>query len=68
MLTEIELTIVEQRLLNALDTGTSNKHMARLLSKSEFTIRNQLSTLFKKVNVNNRAQAACWYREHMAPK
>lgn len=68
MLKKIELTGVEQHLLHALSTGASNKHMARSLGKSEFTIRNQLSTLFKKVNISNRTQAVCWYREQMARK
>lgn len=65
MFQKIELTSVEQHLLHALSTGASNKHMARSLGKSEFTIRNQLSTLFKKVNVSNRTQAVCWYREQV---
>ncbi|MHB1198508.1 MAG: response regulator transcription factor [Polaromonas sp.] len=68
MLKKSELTSVEQHLLHALSSGASNKHMARHLGKSEFTIRNQLSTLFKKVNVSNRTQAVCWYREQMAHK
>ena len=65
MFTGTGLTIIEQHLLHALGTGASNKDMARHLGKSEYTIRNQLSTLFKKVNVSNRTQAACWYREQM---
>lgn len=63
-----KITSVEQHLLHALSTGASNKHMARYLGKSEYTIRNQLSTLFKKVNVSNRTQVVCWYREQMARK
>ena len=62
------LTAIEQQLLHALSTGASNKHMARHMGKSEFTVRNQLSNLFKKVNVNNRTQAAGWYREYMVHK
>ncbi len=68
MFTDTGLTIIEQHLLHALGTGASNKHVARHLGKSEYTIRNQLSTLFKKVNVSNRTQAVCWYREQMARK
>jgi len=33
--------------------------------KSEQTVRNQLSTLFKKIHATNRTQAACWYRERV---
>jgi len=68
MLKKTELTSVEQHLLHALSTGASNKHMARHLGKSEFTIRNQLSGVFRKIQVINRMQAAFWYREYLAVK
>lgn len=68
MVTGTGLTIIEQHLLHALGTGASNKHVARHLGKSEYTIRNQLSTLFQKIDVSNRTQAVCWYREYMARK
>ena len=68
MFTGTRLTAIEQHLLHALGSGASNKHVARHLGKSEYTIRNQLSTLFRKVNVSNRTQAACWYREYLASK
>lgn len=58
-----EFTQAELRLLKALVLGASNKQMASALEKSEFTVRNQLSALFKKMSVNNRTQAASWYRE-----
>ena len=59
-----EFTQAERRLLKALELGASNKQMACALQKSEFTVRNQLSALFKKMSVSNRTQAASWYREH----
>lgn len=68
MFTGTGLTIIEQHLLHALGTGASNKDMARHLGKSKYTIRNQLSSLFKKIKVSNRTQAVCWYREYMARK
>ena len=58
-----EFTQAELRLLKALLLGASNKQMAGELGKSEFTVRNQLSALFKKMSVSNRTQAASWYRE-----
>ena len=63
-----QLTPIEQLLLHTLSTGVSNKHLARHLGKSEFTIRNQLSTLFRKLNADNRLQAVTWYRENMEPQ
>lgn len=62
----LELTEIELCLLRALGAGISNKCIARALGKSEFTVRNQLSSLFKKMNVSNRTQAAGWYRENVA--
>ena len=58
-----ELSYIELQLLAAVSTGASNKHIARQLGKSEFTVRNQLSNLFKKINVDNRTQAAGRYGE-----
>jgi len=62
----IELNAAERHLLQALTNGASNKDIALEVAKSEFTIRNQLSRLFKKLDVGNRNQAAFWYREHVA--
>ena len=55
------LTDIEQMLLDALRTGASNKEIPNRMSNSEQTVRNQLTKLFRKINVNNRTQAACWY-------
>jgi DNA-binding CsgD family transcriptional regulator len=61
-----EFTTTEHQLLHALSAGESNKTIAHQLGKSEFTVRNQLSSLFKKINANNRTQAAGWYRDQLA--
>jgi two-component system, NarL family, nitrate/nitrite response regulator NarL len=58
-----DLTPAERQLLRALAVGASNKTIARHLGKSEFTVRNQLSHLFKKIKASNRAQATNWWRE-----
>lgn len=52
------LSHLDQQLLSAVSIGASNKHIALMLSKSEFTIRNRLSRVYKKINVVNRAHAA----------
>ena len=61
-----QLSHLDQQLLNAVSIGASNKHIALMLSKSEFTVRNRLSRLYKEINVANRAQAAVWYRDYAA--
>ena len=64
MTTKLNTTPVEQDLLHALNSGASNKQVASAMRKSEQTVRNQLSTLYRKINVSNRTQAVCWYREN----
>ena len=61
-----QLSHLDQQLLNAVSIGASNKYIALMLSKSEFTVRNRLSRLYKEINVANRAQAAVWYRDYAA--
>jgi DNA-binding CsgD family transcriptional regulator len=62
----IDLTPVDWLILCALNQGASNRAIATALCKSEFTIRNQLSKLYKAIQVTNRTHAAFWYREHVA--
>ena len=64
MTTKLKTTLAEQDLLHALNSGASNKQVASAMQKSEQTVRNQLSTLYRKLKVSNRTQAVCWYREN----
>jgi DNA-binding NarL/FixJ family response regulator len=54
-------------LLQALDTGASNKELGVIFGKSEYTIRNQLSALYKRIGAANRVHAVIWFRTH-APR
>ncbi len=53
LLTEKELEIVRY-----VATGMSNKEIADKLSYSEKTVKNYLSTIFQKLNIRDRTQAA----------
>ena len=64
MTTKLKTTVAEQGLLNALNSGASNKQVATAMRKSEQTVRNQLSISCRKLKVSNRTQAVCWYREN----
>jgi DNA-binding NarL/FixJ family response regulator len=66
MFDNTDFTATEHQLLHALTTGASNKTIAKRLGKSAYTVRNQLSSLFKKISVSNRTQALGWYSEHGA--
>jgi DNA-binding NarL/FixJ family response regulator len=66
MKTDIDITVTEKLLLRDLVNGQSNKVIARNHGKSDQTVRNQLSILFKKISASNRSQAANWYRNNKA--
>jgi two-component system, NarL family, nitrate/nitrite response regulator NarL len=50
----------EQEILQALVTGASNKVIAYRLGITEATVKVHLKTLLRKIDVNNRTQAAIW--------
>lgn len=52
-----ELTGREREVLNCLIKGCTNKEIAKALFISEKTVKNHLSSIFKKLNVNGRLQA-----------
>ena len=52
------LTEQERRILTLVAEGASNKDIALDLSLSERTIKNYLSIIFQKLQVNNRTEAA----------
>ena len=54
------LTQREQEILQALVTGSSNKVIAYTLGITEATVKVHLKTLLRKIDVNNRTQAAIW--------
>ena len=54
----------EQSVLRLLADGLSNKEIAIKLCLSEKTVRNILSTIYGKLDVSNRTQAALWASEH----
>jgi two-component system nitrate/nitrite response regulator NarL len=50
----------EQEISQALVTGASNKLIANRLGITEATVKVHLKTLLRKIDVNNRTQAAIW--------
>lgn len=53
-----ELTDQERKILTFVADGASNKDIAVELNLSERTIKNYLSVIFQKLQVNNRTEAA----------
>jgi two-component system nitrate/nitrite response regulator NarL len=50
----------EQDILQQLVSGASNKAIANRLGITEATVKVHLKTLLRKIDVNNRTQAAIW--------
>ncbi len=51
----------ETKILQALSLGKTNKEIAEALSISDKTVRNYISSIFKKINVSNRTEAASYW-------
>ena len=54
---ESSLSEREEEVLQWVALGKTNSEIGRILNISEFTIKNHLRNIFKKLNVSNRAQA-----------
>jgi len=58
-----ELTERERDILDLICQGKNDAEMSQGLSLSPNTIRNHISSLFRKIGVNRRAAAVIWARE-----
>lgn len=56
--TVVHLTRRERDILELVAEGHGNQEIAKRLQIAEKTVRNRLSTIFSKLHVNNRTQAA----------
>ncbi len=59
-----ELTEQELRVLSFLAEGRTNREIADALALGEGTVRNYVSSIFSKLHVNNRAEAAAYAAAH----
>jgi two-component system nitrate/nitrite response regulator NarL len=50
----------EENILRCLTSGLSNKVIARRLSLSEATVKGHIKVIMRKINAQNRTQAAIW--------
>lgn len=57
---ETNLTSREVEVLNLIADGLLNKEIAKSLYISEKTVKNHVSSIFRKLNVNDRTQAAIY--------
>ena len=61
---EIKLTKREKDVLDLLVKGNSNKDMADTMFISEKTVKNHLTSIFRKLGVKDRTQAAVYALKH----
>jgi DNA-binding NarL/FixJ family response regulator len=58
--TNVELTPREAEVLNLLRQGLANKQIARALGISQATVKAHLTSVFQRIGVTDRVQAAVW--------
>ena len=62
---QADLTGREKEILGKIAEGASNKLIAEELSISENTVKAHLHSVFMKINVKDRFQAALWASSHL---
>ena len=60
----VRLTGRQQTLVAEILAGQSNKAIARTFGVKEQTVRNQLTTLFRKIGVSSRLELAVKFAGH----
>ncbi len=62
----VELTPRETQVLNLLREGLANKQIARALGISQATVKAHLTSVFQRIGVTDRVQAAVWAERRAA--
>ena len=60
-----DLTPREEEVLRLVGQGLANKQIARRLGIGERTVKAHLTSVFQRLGVSDRVQAALWAREHL---
>ncbi len=60
-----DLTKREEEVLRLVGQGLANKQIARRLGIGERTVKAHLTSVFQRLGVSDRVQAALWAREHL---
>jgi DNA-binding NarL/FixJ family response regulator len=62
------LSAREEEVLRLVAAGLANKLIARKLAISERTVKAHLTSVFARIGVTDRTQAALWAKEHLPPE
>jgi DNA-binding NarL/FixJ family response regulator len=65
--TDNPLTEREREVLLAVRSGLANKQIARSLGISERTVKAHLTSVFQRISVSDRTQAALWAQRNLPP-
>lgn len=57
----------EVEVLRLVESGMANKLIARRLGIAERTVKAHLTSIFQRIGVTDRTQAALWARDHLPP-
>ncbi|MEZ5181879.1 MAG: response regulator transcription factor [Acidimicrobiales bacterium] len=58
----------EVEVLRLVASGLANKNIARELGIAERTVKAHLTSIFQRIGVSDRTQAALWARDHLPPE
>jgi DNA-binding NarL/FixJ family response regulator len=61
---DIKLTTRELEVLHMLGAGLSNRAIARRLGITERTVKAHMTSIFQRLGVGDRTQAALWVQRH----
>jgi DNA-binding NarL/FixJ family response regulator len=56
-----ELTTREAAIIKLVSQGDRNKDIAQTLNISEYMVKNNISTIYDKLGLDNRVELALWY-------
>jgi DNA-binding NarL/FixJ family response regulator len=62
---EVQLTPREAEVLGLVKSGLANKQIARRLGISERTVKAHLTSVFQRIGVADRTQAALWAERNL---
>jgi DNA-binding NarL/FixJ family response regulator len=60
-----QLTHQEQKIVNLVAQGLTNKEIAQRLGSAPFTVRNQVKVIMRKLELRNRIQVAYLIGQHV---
>lgn len=55
----------ESQFLRLIAEGLTNREIGGTLHLAEKTVKNQLTSIFRRIGVRNRTEAALWVRDHL---